>query len=149
LEGSLAREDTLTFNAADQSHPTSLGTTEGASALEVAAKEDPAPEGVGLGSSSAASIDVHVGSPLVQSKELMVTHLSAALVGPITLEASDPDARSSLPADGAEVPSSRAFNIIPVDTPLNKQCTNASGFGSSLISLQSSGESTFASYCSC
>jgi hypothetical protein len=33
--------------------------------------------------------------------------------------------------------------------PLNKQCIDASSFGSSLISFQSLGESTFASYCSC
>jgi hypothetical protein len=62
-------------------------------------------------------MDVHVGSPLVQSEELVVTHLSAALICPVTLEASDPDARSLLPTDGAEVPWSRAFNIIHVDTP--------------------------------
>jgi hypothetical protein len=127
LEGGLAREDMLALNAADQSHPASLGTAEGASVLEVVAKEEPAPEGgaegnpapegVGLGSSSAASMDVHVGSPLVQSKELMVTHLSATLVGPVTLEASDPDVRSPLPTDGAEVSSGRAFNIVPVDAP--------------------------------
>jgi hypothetical protein len=69
------------------------------------------------GSSSVASMDVHVGSPLVQSEELMVTHLSAALVSPITLEASDPDVRSLLPADGAEVSPSHAFNIVPIDAP--------------------------------
>ena len=62
-------------------------------------------------------MDVHAGSPLVQSEELVVTHLSATLVGPVTLEANDLDARSLLPTDGAEVPPSRAFNIIPVDTP--------------------------------
>ena len=45
LEGSLAREDTLALDAADQSHSAPLGTAEGASALEVDAKEDPAPEG--------------------------------------------------------------------------------------------------------
>jgi hypothetical protein len=47
----------------------------------------------------------------------MVTHLSAALVSPITLEASDPDVRSLLPADGAEVSPSHAFNIVPIDAP--------------------------------
>jgi hypothetical protein len=46
------------------------------------------------GSSSAASMDVHTGSPLVQSEELVVTHLSAALAGLVTLETSDPDVRS-------------------------------------------------------
>jgi hypothetical protein len=55
---------------------------------------DPAPEGVGVGSSSSASMDVHVGSPLVQSGEPTVTRLSAALAGLVTLEACDLDARS-------------------------------------------------------
>jgi hypothetical protein len=62
-------------------------------------------------------MDVHVGSPLVQSEELVVTNLSTALVGPVTLEASDPDDRNPLPADGAEVSPSHAFNIVPVDVP--------------------------------
>ena len=46
-----------------------------------------------------------------------MTHLSTALAGLVTLEASDPDARSLLPADEDEVPPSRAFNIVPVDIP--------------------------------
>jgi hypothetical protein len=127
LEGGLACKDTLALDAANQNHLAPLGTTEGASALEVAAKDDPAPEGGAKGdtapegarpgSSSAASMDVHVGSPLVQSEELVVTNLSAALVGPVTLEASDPDGRNLLPAIGAEVSPSHAFNIVPVDAP--------------------------------
>jgi hypothetical protein len=57
LEGGLARKDILALNVADLSHPAPVGMVEGASALEVAAKEgpareggvggDPAPEGVG------------------------------------------------------------------------------------------------------
>jgi hypothetical protein len=127
LEGDLACEDALAFNVADPSHPAPLGMTEGASTLEVAAKEvpapeggaggDPAPEGVGAGSSSAASMDVHVRSPLIQSEELTVTHLAAALAGLVTLEASDPDVRSLPPADEAGVSPSHAFNIVPVDIP--------------------------------
>jgi hypothetical protein len=46
-----------------------------------------------------------------------VTHLSTSLAGLVTLEASEPDARSLLPTDGAEVPPSHAFDIIPVDPP--------------------------------
>jgi hypothetical protein len=100
---------------------------EGSSALDVAAAEgpapkggagsDPAPEGVGAGSPSAAFMDVHVGSPPVQSEEAAVTHLSAALASLVTLEASDPDTRSLPPADEAEVPPSHAFDIVPVDIP--------------------------------
>jgi hypothetical protein len=62
-------------------------------------------------------MDIHVGSPLVQSEELVVTNLSAALVGLVTLEASDSYDRNLLPADGAEVSLSHAFNIVPVDVP--------------------------------
>jgi hypothetical protein len=127
LEGGPARENALALNAADRSHPVPLCTAEGASALEVAAREGPAPEGgagsdpalegVGGGSSSAASMDVHVGSPPVQSEEPVVTHLSAALVGLVTLEASDPDARSLPPVDEAEVSPSRPFDIVPANIP--------------------------------
>jgi hypothetical protein len=95
--------------------------------LEVVAKYDPAPEGgaegdtspkgARPGSSSAASMDVHVGSPLVQSEELVVTNLSATLVGLVTLEASYSDARNLLPADGVEVSPSHTFTIVPVDAP--------------------------------
>ena len=104
MEGGLAREDILALNAADQSHPAPLGMAKVASSLEVATKEGPAPEGgaggdlapkggaggdltpegVGAGCSSAASMDIHVGSSLVQSEELMVTHLSAALASLVT-----------------------------------------------------------------
>jgi hypothetical protein len=137
LEGGLAHEDTLALNTAGQSHPAPLGTTKGASALEGAAKDDPAPEGgaednpaleggaedvltpndAGPGSSSAASLDVYVGSPLVQSKELVVTNLFATLVGPVTLEASGLDGKNLLPVDGAEVSPCHAFNIVHVDAP--------------------------------
>jgi hypothetical protein len=131
LEGGLAHKDTLALDTGGQSHLAPLGTTEGAAkdnpapeggvegnpALEGGAKDGLTPNDVGRGSSSAASMDVHVGSPLVQSDELVVTNLSTALVGPVTLEASDPDARNPLPADGAEVSPSHAFNIVPVDAP--------------------------------
>jgi hypothetical protein len=111
----------LVIDVAGQSHPAPLGTSKGASALEGAAKVDPSPEGgaegdrapeggaednpapndVGPSSSLASSMDVHIGSPLVCSEEPVVTNLSIALVGPATLEASDPDARNLPPADRA------------------------------------------------
>jgi hypothetical protein len=121
LEGGLPHED------ADQSHLAPMDVAEGSSVLEVAATEGPAPEGgvgsdlalegVGAGSPSAASMDIHVGSPPVQSEEVAVTHLSTALAGLVTLEASEPNTRSLSPADGAEVPPSHAFDIIPADLP--------------------------------
>jgi hypothetical protein len=116
LEGGLPCED------ADPSHLAPMDMAEGSSALEVAVMEDPAPEGgaesdpalkgVGAGSLSAASMDVHVGSPPVHSEEAAVTHLSTTLAGLVTLEASDPNAGSLPPADEAEVPLSRAFDIV-------------------------------------
>jgi hypothetical protein len=143
LEDGLVREDTLALDVADQSHPAPLGTIEGASASQVAAKDDPAPEGgaegdtapegVRPGSSSAASMDVHVGSPLVQFEELVVINLSAALVGPVTLEVSDPDARNPLPADGAEVSPSQTFNIVPVDAPSTSSASMLPALGLPLL----------------
>jgi hypothetical protein len=47
----------------------------------------------------------------------VVTNVYGALVGPVTLEASDPDDRNPLPADEAEASPSRALNIVPADAP--------------------------------
>jgi hypothetical protein len=62
-------------------------------------------------------MDVHVGSPPAQSEGPMVTSLPTALVGPVTLQAGDPDAGNLPPAIGAEVSSSDALNIAPVNAP--------------------------------
>jgi hypothetical protein len=67
LEGGLAREDTLALNAADQSHPASLGTAKGASVLEVAAKEDPAPEGGAEGNPAPEGVGP-VSHPVLEGK---------------------------------------------------------------------------------
>jgi hypothetical protein len=45
LEGGLAHEDILALDIASQGHPAPLGMTEGASASEGAAKDNPVPEG--------------------------------------------------------------------------------------------------------
>jgi hypothetical protein len=133
LEGGLPREDT------DPSHPAPMDVAEGSSALEVAVTEDPTPEGgvgsdpapkgIGAGSPSAASMDVHVGSSSVQSEESVVTHLSTALAGLVTLEAIEPDARSPPPADGVEVPPSHAFDIIPADLPSSSNVSTLPALG--------------------
>jgi hypothetical protein len=127
LEGSLAHGDTLALDVAGQGHPAPVGTTEGASASKGAAEDNPAPEGgaeddptpkgAEPGSSSAASMDVHVGSPPVQSKEPVVMSSPTALVGPVTLEVRDPDARNPMSAVGAEASLSDAFNIISINIP--------------------------------
>jgi hypothetical protein len=143
LEGGLPRED------ADLSHPTPMDVVEGSPSLEVAAAEDPTPEGVGAGSPSAASMDVHVGSPPVQSEEAVVTRLSIALAGLVTLEASEPDARCLSPADGTEVPLSHAFDIIPADLPSSSNASTLPALGLPLFlsNLQVNQLSLF--YCSC
>jgi hypothetical protein len=74
-------------------------------------------------------MDVHVGLPPVQFEEAMVTHLSTALAGLVTLEASDPDVRSLPPADEAEVPPSRAFDIVAVDIPSSSNVSILPGLG--------------------
>lgn len=133
LEGGLAREN------ADSSHSALMDVAEESSALEVAAAKGPvheggggsdaAPKGVGAGSPSATSMDVHVGSPPVRSKEAAVTHLSMALAGLVTLEASDPNAGSLPPADEAEVPLSRTFDIIAADLPSSSSISTLSALG--------------------
>jgi hypothetical protein len=92
-------------------------------------EDDPAPKGAELGSSSAASMDVHVGSPLVQSEEPMVTNLPSALVGPVTLQASDPDAGNLLPVVGAEVSPIDVVNIVPVNAPSTGSATMLPALG--------------------
>jgi hypothetical protein len=116
-----------------------MDMSEGSSALKVAATEDPAPEGgagcdpvpegVGAGSPSGASLDVHVVSLPVQSKEVAVTHLSTTLTGLVTLEASEPGARSLPPANGAEVPLSHTFDIIPADLPSSSNVSTLPALG--------------------
>jgi hypothetical protein len=96
---------------------------------EGGADSDSVPEGVAVGSPSAASMDVHVGSSPVQSKEAMVTCLSMALAGLVTLEASEPDARSMSPADGTEVPPGHAFDIIHADLPSSSNASTLPTLG--------------------
>ena len=110
-------EGSLPCKSVDPGLLAPMDVAEGSSALEVAAAEGPAPEGVGAGSFSTASMDVHVGSPLVRYEEAVVTHVSTALADQVALEPSEPDTRSLPPADGAEVPPSHALDIIPADLP--------------------------------
>jgi hypothetical protein len=104
-------EGSLPCKSVDPSHPTPMEVAKGPSALEVAAAQDPAPEGgpggdpapegvvgsypapeggassnpapkgVGACSLSTSSMDVHIGSPPVWSEEATVTHVSTALAG--------------------------------------------------------------------
>jgi hypothetical protein len=135
-----------------------MDVVEGSSALEVDAAEgiaveggtgsESALEGVGAGSLSAASMDVHVGSPPFRFEEAAVTHVSAALAGLVALEASEPDARSLPPADGAEVPPSHALDIIPVDLPSSSNVPTLPALGLPLFLSNLQVSQIFAFYCS-
>jgi hypothetical protein len=141
LEGSLQCQD------AGLSHPTPMEVTEEPSALEVAAigdpapeggagsypapvgvagsdpalvgsaSYDPAPEGVQVGSLSHASMDVHVGSSPPRSDGATAAHASTVLNGLVALEVGELDARSLLPAGGAEITPDDALQIVPADLP--------------------------------
>jgi hypothetical protein len=112
----LIHENTLIPEGADEGYPAPEGVTEdnpapegaaeGDSAPEGATEDDPAPKGPKAGSSSAASMDVHVGSPLVQSEEVVVTSLDlpAVLAGSATLEVSNLGTKDPISVVGAEIP---------------------------------------------
>jgi hypothetical protein len=144
FEGNLVHGNKSALDVAGQGYLAPVGTIEGALASKGAAEDNPAPvgaakddpalKGAELGSSLASSMDVHAGSPLVQSEEQVVTSPPTTLVGPVTLEVSDPDAGNPLPAIGAEVSLSvalgmssnpplgleSALNIASIDTPPSK-----------------------------
>jgi hypothetical protein len=151
-------EGSLPCKSVDPSHPAPMDVAEGPSALEVAAAENPAPEGgadsgpapkgVGAGSLSTASMDVHVGSPPVRSEEAMVTHVSTSLAGQVALEASEPDARSMSPADGVEVTPSHALEIIPPDLPSSSHAPTLPALGLPLFLSNLQVSQLFALYCS-
>jgi hypothetical protein len=161
-------EGNLPCKNADPSHPTPMEVAEGPSALEVAAVEDPAPkggagsdpapeggagsnpapEGVGACSLPTASMDVHIGSPPVQSEEATVTHVSTTLAGQVALEVSEPDARSLSPAGGAEVTLSRALEIVLADLPSSNHAPTLPAFGLPLFLSNLQVCQLFALYCS-
>jgi hypothetical protein len=148
----------LPCKSAYPSHPAPMDVAEGPSTLEVAAAQDPAPEGgagsdlapegVGAGSLSAASMDVHVGSPPVRSEEDTVAHVSTALASQVTLEASKPDARSQPHADGAEVTLNHALEIIPADLPSSSHAPTLPALGLPLFLSNLHVSQVFAFYCS-
>jgi hypothetical protein len=171
LEGSLLCKNT------GPSHPTLMEVAEGPSALEVAAAEDPAPEGGassdpapegGVGgnlgpeggtggnpapesveacSLSTASMDVHIGSPPVRSEEVTVTRVSTAFTGQVALEVSEPDVRSLLPAGGVEVTPSCALEIVPADLPSSSHAPALPALGLPLFLSNLQVSQPFASYC--
>jgi hypothetical protein len=69
-------------------------------------------------------MDVHIGSPPVRSEDVTVTRVSTAFTSQVALEVSEPDARSLLRADGAEVTPSRTLEIVPTDLPSSSHLSN-------------------------
>jgi hypothetical protein len=138
FEGGLIHGDTLVPDVTCKGYPAPVGTIEGASApkgaaednpaLEGAAEDDPTPEGAEH-DSLAASMDVHVGSPPVQSEEPVLTSLPTALVGLITLEVSESGAGNPLHAVGAKVPLSVALGVSS-NPPLGLESTLNIAFAS-------------------
>jgi hypothetical protein len=84
-------------------------------ALVCSASCNPAPEGVQVGSPSHTSMDVHVGSSPPQSDGATAVHASTTLNKQVALEVGELDARSLLPAGGAEITPDNALQIVPVD----------------------------------
>jgi hypothetical protein len=172
LEGSLPCKD------ADLSHPTPMEVAEGPSALKVATAEDPAPEGgagsylapegvvgsnpapegsacgnpapegVQACSISTASMDAHIGSPPIWSEEVTTTRASTALTGQVAIEVGEPDARSLLPAGGAEVTPSHALEIVHADLPSSSHAPALPALGLPLFLSNLQVIQPFALYCS-
>jgi hypothetical protein len=82
-------------------------------APEGAAEDNLAPEGPEAGSSSVVSMDVHVGSPLVQYEEVVVMSLGlpAILAGPTTLEVNCPGVDDQICDVGTEIPLGVTLNM--------------------------------------
>jgi hypothetical protein len=116
FKGALIRENTPVPEGIAEGCPAPKGVTKDNSALDGAAEGDLAPEGATkndlategpeASSTSAASMDVHVGSPLVQSEEAMVTSLDLldVFAGLATLEVSNSITEDLICATGAEIP---------------------------------------------
>jgi hypothetical protein len=141
LEGSLQCQDV------GPSCPTPMEVTGEPSALEVAATENPAPEGgagsypapkggsgsdlalvgsascnpapedVQVSSPSHTSMDVHVGSSPPRSDGATVVYTSTDLNKQVALEVGKLDARGLLSAGGAEITPDNTLQIVPADLP--------------------------------
>jgi hypothetical protein len=77
-----------------------------------------------------------------------VTRVSTGLVGQVALEVSEPNARSLLPAGGAEVTSNRALEIVPADLPSSSHAPTLPALGLPLFLSNLQVNPPFALYCS-
>jgi hypothetical protein len=96
---------------------------------------------------STTSMDVHVGSPPIRFEEVTATHASTTLTGQVALEVGEPDARSLLPASGAEVTPGRALEIVPADLPSSSHAPTLPALGLPLFLSNLQVSQPFALYC--
>jgi hypothetical protein len=75
------------------------------------------------------------------------TCASTALTGQVALEVGEPDARSLLPASGAEVTPSRAPEIILANLPLSSHAPSLPALGLPLFLSNLQVSQPFAFYC--
>jgi hypothetical protein len=73
---------------------------------------------------------------------------STALTGQIALEVGEPDARSLLPAGGAEATLSRALEIVPTDLPSSSHVLALPALGLPLFLSNRQVNQPLALYCS-
>jgi hypothetical protein len=98
-------------------YPAPEGVTGSNPALVGSANYNPAPEGVQVCSLSNASMDVHIGSSPPRSDGATASRASTALAQQVALEVGELDAKSLLPAGGAEVTPDSALQIVHADLP--------------------------------
>jgi hypothetical protein len=99
------------------SYPAPEGVAGSDPALVGSASCNPAPEGVQVGSPSHTSMDVHVGSSPPRSDGAMAMHASMASNKQVALEVSGLDVRSLVSASGAELTPGNVLQIVPADIP--------------------------------
>jgi hypothetical protein len=97
--------------------PAPEGVAGSDSALMGSASCNPAPEGVQVSSPSHTSMDVHVGSSPPRSNGATTAYTSTDLNKQVALEVSELDARSLLPAGGAELTPDNVLQTVPADLP--------------------------------
>jgi hypothetical protein len=102
----LARRETTPPSCRVSLSPEGASFHEDASAPKGAAKDDPVPKGLGTGSPSVVSMDVHVGSLLVRSEEAMAmgSGLPTSPTGSATLEVCGHGTEDMMGALGAKIP---------------------------------------------
>ena len=93
-------------------------------------------------------MDVHVGSSPPRSDGATAAHASTVLNGLVALEVGELDARSLLPAGGAEITPDDALQIVPADLPSSSHAPALPALGLPLFLSNLQVSQPFALYCS-